>query len=52
MNIVGNFFLLFFLFSEFCVNVFQKGRRSIQGELKSESDSFIQFAERVVKKFK
>ena len=39
------FFLLFFLFSEFCVNVFQKARRSIQGELKSESDSFIQFAE-------
>ncbi len=46
------FFLQFFSISKFRVNEHCKQIRSIHRELKSESDSFIQFANRVVKKFK
>ncbi len=45
-------FLQFFSISQFRVNEHCKQIRSIHRELKSESDSFIQFAKRVVKKFK
>jgi hypothetical protein len=46
------FFLQFFSISQFRVNEHCKQIRSIHRELKFESDSFIQFAKRVVKKFK
>jgi hypothetical protein len=50
---LADFFCSFFFsISQFRVNEHCKQIRSIHRELKSESDSFIQFAKRVVKKFK
>jgi hypothetical protein len=46
------FFAVFLNFTNSCINEHCKQIRSIHRELKSESDSFIQFAKRVVKKFK
>jgi hypothetical protein len=49
---LADFFAVFLNFTNSCINEHCKQIRSIHRELKSESDSFIQFAKRVVKKFK